>query len=105
MKSFSLLLIFTLITSVSQAQFQPSFRAGGRDAANQYIGGTEMRVLTAHKGRLFGGLETWEDNNNGTIDPDIGAQPIITGLGNEPVLGVMQLTVYPNPGHYRTRCG
>lgn len=59
---------------MSQAQFQPSFRGGGRDAANQFMSGTEMRVLTAHKGKLFGRLETWEDNNNGTTDPDIGAQ-------------------------------
>lgn len=73
MKPFFLLLL-CLASSVSQAQFQSSYRAGGRDAANQYIGGTEMRVLTAHKGKLFGGLETWEDNNSGTIDPDIGAQ-------------------------------
>ena len=74
MKSFLVLLLFTVSVSLSQAQFQPSFRAGGRDAANQFMGGTEMRVLTAHKGKLYGGLETWEDNNDGTKDPDIGAQ-------------------------------
>ena len=33
--------------------FQVSFAAGSRDAAGRFAGGTEMRLLTAHAGRLY----------------------------------------------------
>jgi hypothetical protein len=35
--------------------FQISYAAGSRDAAGRMMGGTEMRVLAAHGGRLFAG--------------------------------------------------
>ncbi len=41
--------------------FQISYAAGGRDATGHFIGGTEMRVLAAHLGRLFAGNGYWED--------------------------------------------
>ncbi len=41
--------------------FQLSYIAGGRDAAGRFMGGTEMRLLVAHGGRLFAGNGYWED--------------------------------------------
>src|SRR3984957_14824236 len=41
--------------------FQISFAAGARDAAGHFAGGTEMRLLTAHAGKLYAGNGYWED--------------------------------------------
>ena len=41
--------------------FQISFAAGARDAAGRFAGGTEMRLLTAHAGKLYAGNGYWED--------------------------------------------
>src|SRR5690349_11741037 len=41
--------------------FQISFAAGSPDAAGHFAGGTEMRLLTAHAGRLYAGNGYWED--------------------------------------------
>jgi len=41
--------------------FQVSFQAGARDAAGRFLGGTEMRLLTAHGGKLYAGNGYWED--------------------------------------------
>jgi hypothetical protein len=41
--------------------FQISYAAGGRDAAGQFLGGTELRLLVAHGGRLYAGNGYWED--------------------------------------------
>jgi hypothetical protein len=41
--------------------FQISYVAGGRDAAGRFMGGTEMRVLATHQGKLFAGNGYWED--------------------------------------------
>jgi hypothetical protein len=41
--------------------FQPSFTAGIQDAAGHFLGGTEMRVLAAHDGKLFAANGYWED--------------------------------------------
>jgi hypothetical protein len=41
--------------------FQISYAAGFRDAAGRFAGGTEMRLLVAHAGRLYGGNGYWED--------------------------------------------
>ena len=54
------------LAAASQAQvradgFQVSFEAGSRDAAGRFAGGTEMRLLTAHAGRLYAGNGYWED--------------------------------------------
>ncbi|HVH82409.1 MAG TPA: hypothetical protein VM782_23640 [Stellaceae bacterium] len=46
----------------SQAQeYSVSYAAGGRDAAGRFMGGTEMRLLVAHAGWLYGGNGYWED--------------------------------------------
>jgi hypothetical protein len=41
--------------------FQISFAAGSRDAAGTFAGGTELRQLTAHAGKLYAGNGYWED--------------------------------------------
>jgi hypothetical protein len=41
--------------------FQISFAAGSRDEAGLFAGGTEIRVLTPHGGRLYAGNGYWED--------------------------------------------
>jgi hypothetical protein len=41
--------------------FQISFAAGSRDTAGHFAGGTEMRLLTAHAGKLYAGNGYWED--------------------------------------------
>jgi len=41
--------------------FQISYAAGGRDDAGRFLGGTEMRLLVAHGGRLYAGNGYWED--------------------------------------------
>jgi hypothetical protein len=42
-------------------EFQVSYTAGSRDAAGRFAGGTEMRLLTAHGGKLYAGNGYWED--------------------------------------------
>ena len=41
--------------------FQVSYAAGSHDEAGHFLGGTEMRLLVAHGGRLYGGNGYWED--------------------------------------------
>lgn len=41
--------------------FAVSYAAGARDAAGRFMGGTELRVLAAHGGRLYAGNGYWED--------------------------------------------
>jgi hypothetical protein len=41
--------------------FQVSFLQGSRDAAGHFMGGTEMRTLVAHAGKLFAGNGYWMD--------------------------------------------
>jgi hypothetical protein len=47
--------------STRAADFQLSYTAGFRDAAGRFAGGTEMRLLVAHGGRLYAGNGYWED--------------------------------------------
>jgi hypothetical protein len=42
-------------------EFQRSFAAGSRDSAGHFIGGTEVRFLTGHYGKLYAGNGYWED--------------------------------------------
>jgi len=42
-------------------EFQVSYMAGSRDEAGRFAGGTEMRLLVAHAGRLYAGNGYWED--------------------------------------------
>ncbi len=46
---------------VRGATFVPSYIAGARDEAGQFAGGTEMRLLVAHAGKLYAGNGYWED--------------------------------------------
>lgn len=48
-------------SSGSATDFQISYVAGGRDRAGRFMGGTEMRLLVAHLGKLFAGNGYWED--------------------------------------------
>lgn len=75
MKNFLLTCVSTLFLLPLQAQFSVSYQAGKKDSNWNFMGGTEMRVLAAHKGKLYGGIETWMDTipTNGQ-DPYIGAQ-------------------------------
>ena len=41
--------------------FQVSYAAGSRDEAGRFAGGTEVRLLTPHVGRLYAGNGYWED--------------------------------------------
>jgi len=53
-----------LILATCQARaedYQASYHAGSRDASGQYLGGTEMRLLVVHAGKLFAGNGYWED--------------------------------------------
>src|SRR5215472_1554901 len=49
------------IPTTPQGVFAVSFMPGSRDAAGSFMGGTEMRVLAAHAGRLYAGNGYWED--------------------------------------------
>ena len=42
-------------------EFQLSFAAGSRDSAGNFLGGTEVRLLTGHRGKLYAGNGYWED--------------------------------------------
>lgn len=42
-------------------EFQLSFAAGSRDSAGRFMGGTEMRLLTGHGGKLYAGNGYWQD--------------------------------------------
>ena len=43
------------------AGFVVSFQPGSRDGAGRFMGGTEMRVLAGHAGKLYAGNGYWED--------------------------------------------
>src|SRR5438874_11490285 len=47
--------------SAGADDFQVSYTAGSRDGAGHFMGGTELRLLTAHDGRLYAGNGYWED--------------------------------------------
>jgi hypothetical protein len=47
--------------AVSQSGFEVSFTPGSRDDSGRFMGGTEMRVLAAHAGKLYAGNGYWED--------------------------------------------
>ena len=63
---FALAVTATVTTAVASGRahaddFQVSFQAGVRDAAGRFAGGTEMRLLTTHGGKLYAGNGYWED--------------------------------------------
>ena len=43
------------------ASFQASYIAGSLDPTGRFVGGTELRLLVAHGGRLYAGNGYWED--------------------------------------------
>jgi len=45
----------------SEGEFELSFAAGSRDSAGNFLGGTEVRLLTGHGGKLYAGNGYWED--------------------------------------------
>ena len=45
-------LVAIVATAVLPTGFTVSFQAGSRDDAGRFMGGTEMRVLAAHAGKL-----------------------------------------------------
>lgn len=55
--------------------FVSSYVAGSRDAAGRLMGGTEMRALAAHGGRLFAGNGYWDDRPGPDGTP--GAQVLV----------------------------
>jgi hypothetical protein len=46
---------------VRAEEYQVSYAAGSRDPAGRFMGGTEMRLLVAHAGKLYAGNGYWED--------------------------------------------
>jgi hypothetical protein len=69
--------------SLAQARpdvFAVSFMPGSRDDAGRFMGGTEMRVLAAHAGRLYAGNGYWEDQP-GPEGPQGAQILVLEGLG------------------------
>src|SRR5260370_30235563 len=44
-----------------EGDFQLSFAAGSTDGAGRFMGGTELRVVAVHGGKLYAGNGYWED--------------------------------------------
>jgi hypothetical protein len=53
----------TVVTTPRRA-FEASFLPGSRDEAGRFMGGTEVRVLAAHAGRLYAGNGYWQDGRD-----------------------------------------
>jgi hypothetical protein len=49
------------LAQAPEGAFAVSFVAGSRDNAGRLMGGTEMRVLAVHAGKLYAGNGYWED--------------------------------------------
>jgi hypothetical protein len=50
-----------IVAAAPQETFAVWFAPGSRDDAGRFLGGTEMRVLAAHAGKLYAGNGYWED--------------------------------------------
>ena len=48
-------LVAIIVAAALPTGFTVSFQAGSRDAAGRFMGGTEMRVLAGHAGKLYVG--------------------------------------------------
>jgi hypothetical protein len=59
----------------SEGAFRISFVAGSRNGSGRFMGGTELRILADHDGRLFAGNGYWEDRPG--LDGPQGAQILI----------------------------
>jgi len=58
--------VYTVLDSArgdlgGKGQFQLSFVPGSLDSSGRFMGGTELRVLTTHGGKLYAGNGYWED--------------------------------------------
>ena len=49
------------VAAAPEGAFEVSFMPGSRDDAGRFMGGTEIRVLAAHGGKLYAGNGYWED--------------------------------------------
>jgi hypothetical protein len=49
------------VAAAPESGSEVAFIPGSRDNAGRFMGGTEMRVLTAHAGKLYAGNGYWED--------------------------------------------
>ena len=49
----SISFVAVVVAAALPAGFAVSFEAGSRDDAGRFIGGTEMRVLAGHAGKLW----------------------------------------------------
>jgi len=54
-----------------QRGFEVSFAPGARDQAGHLLGGTEVRTLVAHAGKLFAGNGYWEDQSESSQGAEI----------------------------------
>ena len=50
-------------TNTESRGFEVSFFPGSQDAEGRFMGGTEIRSLVAHAGKLFAGNGYWEDES------------------------------------------
>ena len=49
------------VRAALQARVEASFTPGTQDRAGRFMGGTEMRVLATHQGKVYIGNGYWED--------------------------------------------
>jgi hypothetical protein len=49
------------LSTTGERELQLSFAAGSRDGAGHFMGGTEVRLLVGHGGKLYAGNGYWED--------------------------------------------
>jgi hypothetical protein len=70
-----LTIALALPARAAEPAFTPSYLAGTRDAAGARLGGTEMRALASHAGRLFAGNGYWKDDPG--FDGAPGAQILV----------------------------
>lgn len=54
-------LVAIVVAAALPTGFTVSFQAGSRDDVGRFMGGTEMRVLVGHAGKLYAGNGYWED--------------------------------------------
>src|SRR5580693_1875047 len=67
-------------TSPADEPYSLSYAAGGNDAQENFLGGTEFMHVVAFNGMLYGGLSYWEDVPGN--DPNFRAQIIVLNSYN-----------------------
>lgn len=71
-----------VVAALVVAAFTASFAAGSADVTGQVMGGTEIRNLVAHDGRLFAANGYWKDTSELSGSP--GAQILVLDNPNAP---------------------